>query len=216
MRYYPFKHFVGGLALASVVGVAALAQVPQFSGIGRAPTPEELAFLDKAGGPSGKDLPPGKGTAKQGAAIYAVKCAMCHGQNAEGLSGEPSSQTFFKAARLGGGNAVPKWQSGPRNPNAPAEITTGAYYFAYPTVIWNAIAVYMPQFRAGSLPPEEVYSLTAFVLWKNNIIKEDDVMDRETLPKVKMPNRDAFVPSKLEDLPDWDKRGCSKPYGVCP
>ena len=199
-----------------MVGVAALAQTPQYSGIGRAPTQEELGYLNKASGPSGKDLPPGKGTAKQGAAIYAVKCAMCHGQNAEGLSGEPGSQTFFKAARLGGGNATPQWQSGPRNPNAPPAITTGAFYFAYPTVIWNAIAVYMPQFRAGSLTPDEVYGLTAFVLFKNNIVKEDEVMDRETLPKVKMPNRDAFVPSKLEDLPDWDKRGCSKPYGVCP
>ena len=215
MRYYPFKHFVAGLALA-IVGVAALAQTPQFSGIGRAPSQEELGYLNKASGPSGKDLPAGKGTAKQGAAIFAVKCAMCHGKDGEGLNGEPGSQTFFKAARLSGGNAAPKWQSGPRNPNAPPEITTGAYYFAYPTVIWNAIAVYMPQFRPGSLPPDEVYALTAFVLFKNNIIKEDEVMDRETLPKVKMPNRDAFVPGKLEDLPDWDKRGCSKPYGVCP
>ena len=216
MRYLPFKHFVAGMAVFVAGCVGALAQTPSLSGIGRAPTPEELAVLDKGAGPSGKDLPPGKGTAKQGAGIYAIKCAMCHGQNGEGITGAPSSQTFFKAARLGGGNATPKWQSGPRDPNAPPEIISGSFYFAFPTTIWNAIAVYMPQFRAGSLTPDEVYSLTAYVLFKNNIIKEEDVMDRETLPKVRLPNRDAFVPNRIEDLQDWDKRGCRLPYGVCP
>jgi len=218
MRYFPFKHFVAGMAVVvgGIACVGALAQTPQYSGIGRTPTQEEAAVLNKAGGPSGKDLPPGKGTAKQGAAIYAVKCAMCHGRDGEGIIGAPGSQTFFKAARLGGGTNVPKWESGPRDPNAPPAITTGAFYFAYPTTIWNAIAVYMPQFRAGSLTPDEIYALTAFVLFKNNIIKEDAVMDRETLPKVQMPNRHAFVPDKLEDLQDWDKRGCRLPYGVCP
>ena len=141
---------------------------------------------------------------------------MCHGRDGEGITGAPGSQTFFKAARLGGGTNVPRWEPNPPNRNAPREIVAGAFYFAYPTTIWNAIAVYMPQFRAGSLTPDEIYALTAFVLFKNNIIKEDAVMDRETLPKVQMPNRHAFVPDKLEDLQDWDKRGCRLPYGVCP
>jgi cytochrome c len=72
----------------------------------------------------------------------------------------------------------------------------------------------MPRNQGGTLTPNEVYALTAFVLSKSNIIKEDDVMDAKTLPKVEMPNRNGFVPSKFADIPDEKKRGCKQ--GVCP
>ena len=80
-------------------------------------------------------------------------------------------------------------------------------------MLWNAIAVEMPFLRAGTLT---FYSLTAFVLFMNDLIQEDTVMDRETLPKVEMPNRHSFIPDKLEDIPYIEKRGCYKTYGVCP
>jgi S-disulfanyl-L-cysteine oxidoreductase SoxD len=41
-----------------------------------------------------------------------------------------------------------------------------------------------------------VYAITAFLLYKNDVIKEDEVMDAQSLPKVKMPNRFA-------NLPEW-------------
>ena len=216
MRYFPFKHFVVVMAVSASVGcVAALAQAPNIRGMGRAPTPEELAVLDKGAGPSGKDLPPGKGTAKQGAPIFAVKCAMCHGRDAEGNRAAPGSFSPLSGGRLGGGTNVPLWNA-PHNPDGTPRITTLDYYSPWATSIWNTIAVEMPFFRAGTLTPDEAYALTAFILFKNGLLKEDEVMDRETLPKVRLPNRDAFVPNRIEDLQDWDKRGCRLPYGVCP
>jgi len=74
----------------------------------------------------------------------------------------------------------------------------------------------MPFFRAGTLTPDEVYALTAYVLFKNDVIGEDEVMDRETLPKVEMPNRGAFVPYNVDDVLDIEKRGCRLPIGYCP
>jgi len=217
MRYFPFKHFVAVMGLsASVACLAAQAQTSPYSGMGRAPTPEDIGALGIASGPSGKDLPPGKGTAKQGAPIFAVKCAMCHGRDAEGNRAAPGSFSPLSAGRLGGGNNVPLWNA-PPNPDGTPRITTLAYYSPWATSIWNTIAVEMPFFRAGTLTPDEVYALTAYILYKNNLLKEDEVMDRETLPKVPMPNRHAYRPDadKPEELLDIQKRGCFKTYGVC-
>ena len=72
----------------------------------------------------------------------------------------------------------------------------------------------MPRNQEGSLTADEVYSLTGFLLYRNDIVKEDAVMDRETLPKVQMPNRNGFVPQRVEDIPDVKKRGCR--VGTCP
>jgi mono/diheme cytochrome c family protein len=211
MRYFPFKQFVAVIALSTGFCIAALAQSSLYSGVGATPTQDELGPLAIASGPSGKDLPPGRGTAKQGAPIYMVKCAMCHGRDTEGVRGAPSAFSPVNGLRLGGGNGVPAW-------NPPADrIVTMATYVAWPTSIFNTIAVEMPFFRPGTLTPDEAYALTAFVLFKNGIVKEDDVMNRETLPKIQMPNHHAFRPDadNPAELIDIQKRGCIKPYGVC-
>ena len=62
----------------------AMAQAPSYSKIGRAPTKEEIAAWDISVGPDGKGLPEGHGTSKEGAAIYAEKCAVCHGTEGDG------------------------------------------------------------------------------------------------------------------------------------
>ena len=218
MQYFRFKHLAAVIALSAGVGcVAALAQTTTFTGLGRPATQEDIGTLGRASGPSGKDLPPGKGSAKQGAPIYMVKCAMCHGRDGEGVRAPNASFSPLEGLRLSGGNAVPAWDP-PPNPDGKPRVTTLAWYTPWVTSIWNTIAVEMPFFRAGTLTNDEVYSLTAFVLFKNSLVKEDDVMDRETLPKVKMPNhRGMFVPN--EDTPDeildMQKRGCFRTYGVC-
>jgi len=137
---------------------------------------------------------------------------MCHGQDGQGVTQPPGTFTQLRGPRLGGGTGTPLWPA----PGAQPHVVTLSYYVAYPSQIYNAISVAMPMFKPGSLTPDEVYSLTAFVLYKNGIVKEDQVMDRETLPKVEMPNRHGMVPDKLEDIPDLQKRGCFKTYGVCP
>ena len=153
------------LAVAWMTGVGALAQMPTYR-FGRTPTADEVKAMDTYAGPAGKELPPGKGTAQEGAPIYARKCAHCHGANGEGGAGFP---------RLVGG---------------------GIHIHPFATTIWSFINSSMPRalpdagMRAEVLPADEVYALTAFILFKNNIINEADIMDARSLPRVRMPKRD--------------------------
>ena len=159
---------------------AANAQAPNY-GVGRSPTPEEVRAYDTSVGPQGKELPPGRGTAREGASIYAQKCAACHG--ATGTEGP--------ADRLVGGQ-------GTLTSDRPVK-TVGSYW-PYATTVWDYINRAMPVNNPGSLTPNEVYALTAFILSRNGIVKETEVIDRESLPKVRMPNRDGSVP---DARPDW-------------
>jgi cytochrome c len=138
--------------------VAALAQLPTYH-LGRTPGLEEIKAWDIAIGPAGKELPPGRGTVKEGATIYAQKCAVCHG---------------------------PTGTEGPRNRlvggKGPRQIVE--YQFATP--LWDIINRSMPYDKQGSLSADEVYALTAFLLQRNGFIQESEVMDAKSLPKVKM------------------------------
>jgi mono/diheme cytochrome c family protein len=178
---------------------AALTQTPSYTNVGRTPTKEEIQAWDIAAGPDGKGLPPGQGNARDGAPIFAAKCAVCHGPAAEGGKIGP---------RLVGGKADLETLTTLR----PVRSVGG--YWPYATTVWDYINRAMPRNQAGTLSANEVYALTAFILAKSNIIQEDDVMDAKTLPKVQMPNRNGFVPQRFEDIPDERKRGCRQ--GVCP
>lgn len=173
---------------------ASWAQAP-YKNVGRAATPEEIKAWDISIGISGKELPPGSGTAVDGAKIFAVKCAVCHGADGQGGIG----------SRLVGGQ-------GTLTSAKPVE-TIGSYW-PFATTIYDFINRAMPYDKPGTLNPIEIYSLTAFLLFRNGIIKETDVIDAKSLPKVQMPNRNGFVPVKVEDIPDIQKRGCQ--LGVCP
>ncbi len=211
MLNIPSKQIVAVMALSASVGsVAALAQTSSYGAIGTTPTQEDLGNVAWASGPSGKDLPPGKGTAKEGAPLFMAKCSMCHGLDAEGTKGKPMAFSPFMGSRLAGGNGVPLFK-----PPA-GRITTLAYFAAWSSSIFNTIAVEMPFYRAGTLAPDEVYALTAFVLFKNGLVKEDEVMNRDTLPKVQMPNHNAFTPdaSKPDEILDMQKRGAYRKYKV--
>src|SRR5215472_827654 len=181
-------------------------QTPTITGIGTPATPEDMGNLAWASGPSGHDLPPGSGTAKQGAETFAAQCAMCHGEDAHGVHWQPGAFSPIGGLPLAG----PKKTEGPNNPWAPP-ITNGA---PFPEVIFNTIAVEMPMFRPGTLKADEVYSLAAFIFFKNGYIKEDDVMNRETLPQIQLPNRLFFLKSD-DILLDLKKRGCYETHGVC-
>ena len=176
MRWLNVAFF--GAALA--VCISANAQSPTY-GIGRAPTPEEIRSYDTSVGPAGKELPPGRGTAREGAAIFVQKCASCHGATA----------TEGPADRLVGGQ-------GSLASDRPLK-TVGSYW-PYATTVWDYVNRAMPLNNPGSLAPNEVYSVTAFILFRNGIVQETDVIDRDTLPKVRMPNRDGFV---SDARPDW-------------
>jgi cytochrome c len=183
--------------LASLMaGIAAWAQAPNYKNVGRAPTPDEIRAWDTAVGPAGKELPPGNGTAKEGAEIFAEKCIVCHG---------PAGQGSQMAPRLVGGKGTL---------TTPQPVLTVGSYWAFATTIFDFIYKAMPRGQEGSLKPDQAYALTAFLLYKNDIIKETDTIDAKTLPAIKMPNRDGFIPAQLEDIHDIKKRGCR--LGHCP
>jgi len=182
MRWPSRSCFGSGVALltAAVFLATGEAQSPTY-GLGRTPSADEIRPYDIAIGPAGRELPQGRGTAREGAAIYAQKCASCHG--ATGTEGPFD--------RLVGGQ-------GTLNTERPVK-TVGSYW-PYATTIWDYIRRAMPVDNPGSLTPDEVYALTAFLLFRNGIVEESAVMDRESLPKVRMPNRDGFIP---DTRPDW-------------
>jgi cytochrome c len=168
---------LGGLLLQA----SLLAQSTPRYGVGRAPTAEELQALDISIGPDGAELPPGRGTAKEGAALFMSKgCAACHGANGTG-----GRAPELKAKD---GPSVETWKRGRILPvRAP-----------FATIVWDYINRGMPLGREGSLKPDEVYSLTAFLLNLNEVIPEDLVLDAQSLPKVKMPIGEDYA-----SLPDW-------------
>jgi cytochrome c len=168
------------LSLMMLMGVSALAQSPTY-GIGRTPTEEEIRAWDISISPEGDELPPGRGTAKEGAQLYRTKgCQGCHG--AGGFGG---TAPVLKAKA---GPEVPTWQRGRILPvRAP-----------FATVVWDFINRGMPLNREGTLTPDEVYSLTAYLLFINGVIPETEVLDQQSLPKVKMPLGDGYA-----DLPEW-------------
>ena len=174
----------------------AAAQSPDYKNVGRAPTAQEIQAMDIAVSTEGKELPPGSGTAKIGGAIFAQKCSACHGESQEGSAQAP--------ALVGGKGTLASLHP---------KMTAGSYW-PFATTIFDYIRRAMPRYQEGSLKPDEIYSLTAFILFRNDIIKEDDVIDAATLPKIKMPNRDGFIPRNLDEIHDWKKRGCK--LGHCP
>lgn len=195
MRY--FNLLAATLALST--SLTALAQMPSYKNVGKTPTKQEIEAWDISIGPDGKGLPAGSGTSKQGAAIYVAQCAVCHGVSAEGGKIGP---------QLAAGKAAYETLTTLKPMKAVGD------YWPYATMVWDYINRAMPRNQGGTLSANEVYALTAFILAKSNIIKEDAVMDAKTLPKVQMPNRNGFVPARFADIPDEHKRGCKQ--GVCP
>src|SRR6266576_1435020 len=127
---------------------ATLAQTPSYTNVGRTPTKEEIQAWDIAAGPDGKGLPPGQGTAKEGAPIFAAKCAVCHGEAAAGAKIGP---------RLTGGQAEIETFTTLR------PVRTLGSYWPYATTVWDYINRAMPRNQGGTLSANEVYALTAFV-----------------------------------------------------
>jgi S-disulfanyl-L-cysteine oxidoreductase SoxD len=175
------------LLITAAFGVCQIAwtQSPTY-GVGRTPTAEEIRSWDISISPTGKELPPGHGTAKEGAVLYVKKgCAGCHGAN--GTSGG-RAPTLIRSKNPTAASSTPCLVPCVNDRNAMA------VHSPFATTMWDYIHRGMPLGREGSLEPDEVYSLTAFLLYKNGVIQsEDEVMDQSTLPKVKMPNRNGFA-----------------------
>jgi S-disulfanyl-L-cysteine oxidoreductase SoxD len=157
--------------------------VPSLS-IGRTATAQEIAALDIDVRPDGKGLPEGSGTAAAGRAVFADRCASCHGAEGQGTAAGEALVGGTVAAAFGGPS---------EGGTGGARKTIGSYW-PYATTLYDYTNRAMPFDKPGSLTPNELYAVTAFLLWKNGIIGETDPMNRTTLPAVRMPARDKFVP----------------------
>jgi len=181
---------IGGVAMAQTPAPKATApakppakapaQPPTTFGIGRLATAEDIAKVDIDVHPDGTGLPAGRATPADGAPIYAAKCSACHGQT--GREG-PNDRL---AGRLPG-DAFPF----ARDPRIPHTIGN---YWPYATTVFDYIRRAMPPLEPGSLKDTEVYALTAYLLFLNDLVPADAVLDATSLPKIKMPSRDRFVP----------------------
>jgi len=154
---------------------AAFAEAPN---LGKPIGPADIIAWDISIQPDGTGLPPGAGTPAQGARIYAEKCAQCHGPDGKG------GVAGVAAAPLVGGGPIT---------DISAVMKTIANFWPYAPTLFDYIRRAMPWQQPMTLANDEVYSLTAYILAQNKLIGENDMMNAETLPKVKMPNRDGFI-----------------------
>ena len=169
---------------------AASEPLPLRFGFGRSATDVEVKAWDIDVMPDGTGLPPGSGTVDKGAAIYAAQCAVCHGPEGKGgqydmLVGREPSEGFPFG----------------RDPALLSRRTIGNYW-PYATTLYDYIYRAMPQAVPGSLTPDEVYSLVAYLLFLNRIVPANAVMDARTLPRVAMPARSRFVQDNRRGGPE--------------
>lgn len=174
-----FKHI---LYCACVVIIACHSENKQdHFGFGRAATQKEIAAVQPAISPNGTGLPAGQGTVSEGNILYAAKCAACHGNTGtEGpfnvlvapdtVNAIPFDQTVFRVKAIGN-------------------------YWPYATTVFDYIRRAMPFTAPGSLTNQEVYSITAWLLYSNQLIDENFVINARTLPTVVMPARSKYVVS---------------------
>jgi cytochrome c len=193
---------IGGstlLAAQTLQKPVATASVPAAEpgkyGVGRAAKPEEIAGWDIAIRPDGKGLPPGKGTVRAGEAIFNERCASCHGEFGESAGRWPM---------LAGG-------TGSLASDDP--IRTIGSYWPYASTVIDYIRRAMPFGNAQSLTNDELYAVTAYVFFLNDIIKDEDFeLNRENFTSIKLPNETQFFDDDREaaEKEFWKAEPCMK------
>ncbi len=163
---------------------ANLPPLPRALGLGEKATAEQIAGWDIAIRADGSNLPPGRGSVREGEELYLQHCASCHGDFGEGIDRWP--------ALMGGRNSLAT--------DAPRR-TVGSYWQAAPTV-FDYIRRAMPYAAPQSLTIDEYYAITAYVLHLNELLPEDAEIDGPALAAIRMPNRDGFILEERPDTPD--------------
>lgn len=164
------------LAAACAAFAPAAALAAETPGLGRPLSAAELARLETTVWPDGRGLPPGGGSAAEGAPHFARLCARCHGARGEGAT----------ADELAGGRAALDSDHPDKNVGN---------YWPFATTLFDWIRRSMPMDAPGSLDDDTVYALTAYLLYLNGLVDEHQRLDAATLPAVVMPNREGFVPA---------------------
>ena len=154
---------------------------PDRFGFGTPATREEIRLADTDVTPDGRGLPHDSGTVSQGESVYRLRCVACHG--ATGTEGP-----FDPLVGREPGDGFPFG----RDPNFLDKRTIGNYW-PYATTLYDYINRAMPFDAPGSLSSSEVYSVVAYLLYRNQVIPGNAVVNDRTLPLVPMPARDRFV-----------------------
>ncbi|BAM87414.1 putative cytochrome C [Bradyrhizobium oligotrophicum S58] len=160
--------FSGAMAFALVSSAGA-------SDFGRPATPDEIALWDIDVRPDGKGLPRGSGTVARGKQIFAENCAACHGDN--GVGGIKD--------RLAGGQGTLA---------SATPVKTVGSFWPYATTLFDYIHRAMPYQAPGSLSVDDTYAVAAYILSLNGILPAEGQLDNHSLPDIRMPNRDGFIP----------------------
>jgi S-disulfanyl-L-cysteine oxidoreductase SoxD len=175
---FTYRSMAAGVAVAVLAACAATdsgSPAPTTGPrLGRVATSQEIAARDISIPPSGAGLPAGSGTAKQGEAVYVAQCQACHGPKGVGKPADPLVGGIGSLATA--------------NP-----VRTVGSFWPYATTLFDYTRRAMPATKPLSLSSDEVYAVTAYLLYLNGIIAENAEMNAKTLPQVKMPNRDGFI-----------------------
>lgn len=167
-----FRNLVIGAALAAPLATPVLAEG---LGLGRAALPEEIAAWNLDVSPDGTGLPVGSGSVEDGEVLFSDKCAVCHGEFAEGVDNWP---------KLAGGDGT----LADKDP-----LKTVGSYWPYLSTVWDYAHRSMPFGDAQSLTVDETYAITAYIIYSNNLVDDDFVLSNENFLEVEMPNAEGFI-----------------------
>ena len=178
------KNVLAALTLAGLAAACATSTTDPSRGtavpaFGHAATAQEMAAWDISIPPGGAGLPAGSGTVQQGESVYLAQCQTCHGPKGVGKPADPL---------VGGVGSLA----------TDKPVRTVGSYWPYATTLFDYTRRAMPATKPLSLSNDEVYAVTAYLLHLNGIVAENAVMNAQTLPQVKMPNREEFV--------DWSRK----------
>ncbi|MEC7582634.1 MAG: cytochrome c [Pseudomonadota bacterium] len=171
---YTFRRMLKASTLAAFSAAVLVSTAQEQVKLGQAITEVSLAKFDLTAEPSGTGFPAGSGTAQQGRTIFENRCATCHGSKGEGNS---------DATVLVGGNMQ----------SAATPLRTVGSYWPYASTVFDFIRRAMPANAPKSLTDEETYQVAAYVLYLNGLVAEDEIMNAQTLPQVRMPNAEGFI-----------------------
>ena len=168
------------LLAASAIATAAIMSQALAYDFGRPATPDEIKLWDIDVRPDGKELPEGSGTVAQGKQVFADNCAVCHGDNGQG---------GIKDRLVGGQGTLA----------SDKPVKTVGSFWPYATTLFDYIHRAMPYPTPGSLSNDDTYAVVAYILSLNGILPADGKVDRASLPNIKMPNREGFIPEQEFD-----------------
>ncbi|MFM1884907.1 MAG: hypothetical protein RL026_64 [Pseudomonadota bacterium] len=199
LQFFLGATLLAGIAVAAGTSAkapsAAPALKPPQPALGRQATPAQIHFWDIDVRPDGVGLPEGKGSVAEGEALFETHCASCHGTFGD-------SEEY---AQLAGGVGTLASSSPQRTVGSKLDT---------PTTLYDYINRAMPFTSSKMLTPSEVYAVSAYILNLNDIIPADAVLDKDSLPKVQMPNRNGYTTDhgfmRVDGKPDTANTACMK------